>query len=135
MDTSPASGVTEPAMTLNSVDLPAPLDPTTQANSPAPMDRSTPSSARWATLVPGLKVFSTPRTSSMAMSLASLEGLGVLGEQPLHGALGLDAYGALAQGGPHRGTAMKAPTMTAETSLSALASMRFTDSASWMMRR
>src|SRR5689334_18757758 len=56
----PRSGASAPASTCTSVDLPAPLWPTSPRHSPAATSKSTPSRARTAP-----KCFSTPRSSTM----------------------------------------------------------------------
>src|SRR5699024_10063444 len=71
----PSSGTKLPAMALNSVDLPAPLEPTMVTKSPCSNARSMPVSAFFSLTVPGLKVFCTPWSSSI-MAGASL---------PVHG--------------------------------------------------
>src|SRR5215813_13739807 len=62
----PLSGVSVPASTCISVDLPAPLWPTRPTHSPAATAKSTPSSARTAP-----KCFSTPSSLTMMLSPAS----------------------------------------------------------------
>src|SRR4051812_3511281 len=56
----PLSGRIMPAITLSSVDLPAPLWPTRPSHSPTPIERSTPFSARTAP-----KCFSAPVSWTM----------------------------------------------------------------------
>src|SRR5690606_24359759 len=55
----PASGKWVPAITLRSVDFPAPLLPITVANSPSAIVRVTPRKATFSLDAPGLKVFWT----------------------------------------------------------------------------
>ena len=64
----PVSGRKLPAMALNSVDLPAPLEPTMVAKSPASRCRFTFWSATFSLTVPGLKVLPTFFSSSMALA-------------------------------------------------------------------
>src|SRR5699024_9342449 len=75
----PASAMNSPAMALNSVDLPAPLEPTMVAKSPASRWRSTACRATFSLTVPGLKVLltwfrsSTGRTFFLCAGTAAAE--------------------------------------------------------------
>src|SRR5699024_3595576 len=63
-----------PAMALNRVDLPAPLEPTMAAKSPASRCRSMPRSAFFSFSVPGLKVLVMLVRVSISARLLSLGG-------------------------------------------------------------
>src|SRR5918992_4269215 len=79
--TRPASGRSSPAMTLNSVDLPQPLGPITETNSPGATSNSTPSSTGSG---PGNALCSPSRTSLLSAPLKS--GTAVPGDdEPLDG--------------------------------------------------
>src|SRR3954462_15253966 len=65
----PRSGARVPASTFISVDLPAPLWPTSPTHSPASTAKSTPSSARTAP-----KCFSTPSSLTMFARASAING-------------------------------------------------------------
>ena len=64
----PSSAMKPPVMALNRVDLPAPLEPTMVAKSPASIFRLTPFSATFSLTVPGLKVLCRSCNFSISIS-------------------------------------------------------------------
>ena len=72
----PSSAMNPPVMALNRVDLPAPLEPTMVAKSPASMCRLTPFRATFSFTVPGLKVLCRSFSCSISILLSLLHGRG-----------------------------------------------------------
>ena len=75
----PSSAIKPPVMALNRVDLPAPLEPTMVAKSPASICRLTPFSATFSLTVPGLKVLCRSFSCSISMLLSLPVGHGAAG--------------------------------------------------------